>query len=202
MDEKKRSGRSSLSGENWELAALKALAKSGLDAVAIEPLARELGVTKGSAYWHFKDRNDLLKAALHRWGRDAEAGGERLLAEVPDPRARHRVVLGLITKDPKKRRIEAAILAAAHDPVVRPYLKKVRAARLAYLEGEYREMGMSAEEARQAARLTYSVIMGMLITEWQAPETALSAEEWDRFLDFLFARVTGSPPPHSQNGKA
>ena len=98
--------------------------------MAIEPLARELGVTKGSAYWHFKDRNDLLKAALHRWGRDTEAGGERLLAEIPNPRARHRVGLGLITKDPKKRRIEAAILAAAHDPVVRPYLKKVRAARL------------------------------------------------------------------------
>src|SRR4051794_41398282 len=45
-----------LDRERWEAAALDAFEAGGLRAVAVEPLARALGVTKGSFYWHFKDR--------------------------------------------------------------------------------------------------------------------------------------------------
>ena len=197
MDEKKRSGRHSLSGENWELAALKALAKSGLDAVAIEPLARELGVTKGSAYWHFKDRNELLKAALERWERENDAATRDILARTAEPRARHRALLERFCKDPKVRRVEAAVQAAAQDPAVRPFVRRAQDARVAALKSEFEAMGMSPDEAAEAARLSYAACLGMLFIEWQG--RSLPSEEWDRFLDFLVDRATrGSLPAHSQ----
>ncbi|TCM12731.1 TetR family transcriptional regulator [Novosphingobium sp. PhB165] len=51
----------------WVAAALKMLAKNGIDGVRVEVLARKLGVTKGSFYWHFKDRPDLYDAMLEHW---------------------------------------------------------------------------------------------------------------------------------------
>src|SRR5260370_14402155 len=58
---------SPLGAEAWEKAALKAIADRGFSGAAIEPLAKKLGVTKGSFYWHFADREALIRAALKRW---------------------------------------------------------------------------------------------------------------------------------------
>src|SRR5690606_6770697 len=57
-----RKGR--LSAEDWAQAALDLIAEHGVASVAVEPLARRLGVTKGSFYWHFPSRDALLQAAL------------------------------------------------------------------------------------------------------------------------------------------
>ena len=189
MTEKKRSGRSSLSGENWELAALKSLARNGLEGVGIEPLARELGVTKGSGYWHFKDRKALLRAALTRWEREVTAGVLARLARIPDPRKRFVAMLDMAFLDSGNRRLEAAVHAAAHDPVVRPFVRRTRDRRMRYLEGEFRELGLSAAEARDSALLAYSAYVGLLSLEWQLPARSLSREDWERYLRYVAARL-------------
>jgi AcrR family transcriptional regulator len=56
-----------LTREGWIGAARKALVKGGVAAVKVDHLARQIGVTRGSFYWHFKDRNDLLRAVLEDW---------------------------------------------------------------------------------------------------------------------------------------
>ena len=56
-----------LTREDWTRAALLAIAEGGTGAVAVEPLAARLGATKGSFYWHFRSRSDLLAAALATW---------------------------------------------------------------------------------------------------------------------------------------
>ena len=60
-------GAKRLDEKAWIIAALKKLATHGIDGVRVELLARELGVTKGSFYWHFKDRNELRAAMLDYW---------------------------------------------------------------------------------------------------------------------------------------
>ncbi|MDP8985543.1 MAG: TetR/AcrR family transcriptional regulator [Pseudomonadota bacterium] len=65
---KKATGeRGRLDAEAWLDAAFRVLAKHGIEAVRIEPLAKSLHVTKGSFYWHFKDRPALLVAMLQAW---------------------------------------------------------------------------------------------------------------------------------------
>ena len=82
--------KSRLSAEDWALAALDVIAEQGLAAVAVEPLARRLGVTKGSFYWHFPSREALLVAALERWEKTEQETVFGKLEAVSDPRARLR----------------------------------------------------------------------------------------------------------------
>ncbi len=56
-----------LSRDDWIVAALRVLVDEGIEAVQIARLARDLNVTRGSFYWHFKERKDLLAALLEEW---------------------------------------------------------------------------------------------------------------------------------------
>jgi AcrR family transcriptional regulator len=62
-----KSPRSPLDRRRWVQTALDVLAEEGLAGVRVESLAKRLQVTKGSFYWHFKDRQDLLSAILDTW---------------------------------------------------------------------------------------------------------------------------------------
>jgi AcrR family transcriptional regulator len=81
-----------LAREDWLRAARLALLRGGVEAVRPEKIARDLHVTKGSFYWHFRNREDLLEALLHEWeteleevmaqlGPEAEHGGLRALLD-------------------------------------------------------------------------------------------------------------------------
>ena len=56
-----------LGKQDWLRAARLALLKGGVEAVRVERLSRDLHVTKGSFYWHFKDRQELLELLLREW---------------------------------------------------------------------------------------------------------------------------------------
>jgi len=60
MDEKKNS-------ENWLDAGLQALAQTGPEGLRIMSIAKQLGVTKGSFYWHFKDLEAYRQALIEHW---------------------------------------------------------------------------------------------------------------------------------------
>ena len=59
--------KSRLSPDKWLTAGFEALVASGPSALAAEPLARALGTTKGSFYWHFKDVPAFQDALLAAW---------------------------------------------------------------------------------------------------------------------------------------
>src|SRR5690349_19807995 len=84
MKGSERSGR--LSAEDWAQAALELIAEQGVAAVAVEPLARRLVVTKGSFYWHFPSREALLVAALERWEQVEQQTVFGKMEAVSDPR--------------------------------------------------------------------------------------------------------------------
>lgn len=65
VDEGARRGR--LSPEDWLDAARHVLIRSGVTSVKVDGLARDLNVTRGSFYWHFVDRADLLDRLLTSW---------------------------------------------------------------------------------------------------------------------------------------
>ena len=62
-----------LSKRDWVEAALKMLVDDGIDAVQITRLSRNLAVTRGSFYWHFSSREDLLRSMISEW-RSANSG--------------------------------------------------------------------------------------------------------------------------------
>ena len=62
-----RRARSSLTPEQWIDASIKLLVNNGIDAVRVDVVSKSLQVTRGSFYWHFKDRDDLLRSLLETW---------------------------------------------------------------------------------------------------------------------------------------
>src|SRR5688572_16746205 len=114
-----------LSREDWTHAALVAIAEGGTAAVAVEPLAARLGATKGSFYWHFRSRGELLAAALATWEREATDEIIARLADLADPVERLRLTLTAAMEDPDDEygAIDAALLASGADPSVGPVVE-------------------------------------------------------------------------------
>src|ERR1051325_457839 len=134
---------------DWVKAAGRRLASGGSEAVAIEPLARDMGVTKGSFYWHFRDRPALLDALIADWegratapllGRLTRMGGEaaeRLGALMATVAAE-----GGGSLDPAMRAWAQTNSKAAAS------VGRVDAVRLAYIAGEFRALGFAPAAAR------------------------------------------------------
>lgn len=154
--------RTRLSAADWEEAALDMIGQKGVPALAVEPLARRLEVTKGSFYWHFASRDALLSAALARWERDDQALFSAALARHKQPRSKMLHMFRLTLKQTRSHRLFASLFAAADDPLVRPVVQRVTDARIGLLESGLREAGMAAEQAQHRARLTFFSYLGFL----------------------------------------
>lgn len=149
-----------LSKQDWLTAALTALAEGGVGAVAVEPLAQRLGMTRGSFYWHFADRNALLREALEWWEQQGTDAVIERVAEIADPRQRMRTLFRIaITEDPTSG-LEPALVAHADDPVVAPVLHRVTQRRVAFLTDGYTELGLPPTHARHQAVVAYAAYVG------------------------------------------
>ena len=60
-----------LAAQDWIDFALKTLAQEGFDALKADGLARKLGVSRGSFYWHFTDLNDFHARVIEHWRQTA-----------------------------------------------------------------------------------------------------------------------------------
>ena len=149
-----------LSRDDWIDAGLDSLKAGGIEAVRVERLARTLGVSKGSFYWHFRDRAALTRAMLDAWehqSTDAVIAFSRTTCR--DPRARLRQVLEIVAE--RDARIDRAIRGwAGADADVAEKVAAVDRRRLEFLRGVFREMGFGDPHARARARLVYTSMIG------------------------------------------
>src|SRR5262249_21435709 len=95
-----RLGEPPLTASDWAEAALQLMAEKGLGALTVSALASRLGVTKGSFYWHFRGRSELLAAALARWEQRATTEAITGLEAVHDPRRRLELMLDAASQPP------------------------------------------------------------------------------------------------------
>ena len=182
--------RNRLSAEDWELAALQLIAEQGVGALAVEALARRLGVTKGSFYWHFRTREALVQAALERW----ELYGEREIISqieaIPDPRVRLPELFRRVAHELQPHRVYAALLKALDHPQVVPVMARVSQRRMDFLNTAYREAGMPAAEALNRARLTYAAYVGFLQLNFTLGLPRITHDEFDAYVEHMIATLT------------
>lgn len=149
-----------LSRETWVRAATNLIAQEGVQAVAVEPLAQVLGVTKGSFYWHFKNRDELIRAALEAWEQDQSTDVVSRYSAIADPRRRLRVLLFAAFEDVENGKFFAALGVSSEDPRVQPFLRRVTARRLAFGLEAFQALGLAETEARERALLAYAAYAG------------------------------------------
>jgi len=181
--------RGRLSAADWEEAALATLAESGLGAVAVESLARGLGVTKGSFYWHFATREALIKAALERWEKSDEHIVVAQLDAIADPRERLRELFRRVSGEMPSHVIYAALLQSLDHPLVRPVMARVSQRRLDVLALAYRQAGLDLQQAEHRARLAYSAYTGFLQLTLQLGLPRLSHDDFEAYVDHVIATL-------------
>lgn len=152
--------RTLLTPEAWVDAATAVLVDRGIDHVRVDVLAGELGVTRGSFYWHFRDREDLLRRVLAAWREGAtEQLTARLARAHDDPREQLADVSTLPFRGraaARAARIELAIRAwARRDAMAREAVDAADAARIAYHEQLFGALGFRADEAHARAFALY-----------------------------------------------
>lgn len=164
--------RTRLSSDDWERAALELIAEKGVKGLAVEPLARRLDITKGSFYWHFKDRNALLAATLKRWEDHDTRNLNKSLGNGDNPGQQLVSFFRRVVEEGLTHEVYRELCAAANDPTVAPVIRRVTKRRMTQITGAFRKMGMSIEDAEYRARLAYSAYLGFLQLQRQnqAPE--------------------------------
>lgn len=182
MNEK---ARKSLTVDDWADAALDAIAEGGVEAVAVERLARELNVTKGSFYWHFPNRGALLAAALERWERQQTEDVIARAEEEREPQARIDRLFRSADGSKRAGQIYLSLAASANDSLVGGVMQRVNERRIRFMEQCYGSMGLDEKMARQQAVLAYSVYLGTLQLRRDAPELIPTGPEFHDYMDFI-----------------
>ena len=152
--------------DDWISAALAALAEGGIEAVKVERLAARLGVSKGSFYWHFKDRPTLLAALLDLWDGNFTQQLIDEAAGLATPAARLRKVaelaLAATMEGVDSARAEAAVQAwATTDEAAAKRLRGVEEVRIDYIAGELEAAGMPGAQARSMGKALYMALLGL-----------------------------------------
>lgn len=165
MENTAKKPRTQLDRDAWVAGATEVLAEEGIAGLRVEVLAKRLKVTKGSFYWHFTDRRDLLMAVLAQWKegriRDiikqtrAQTGREleqiyHVIDVYSASRNRRGMMIELAVRDWARRDAEAAAIVAEVDDV------RLRCARELFLA-----CGVSMDEASSRCMLLYAYVFGV-----------------------------------------
>lgn len=171
-----------LSADDWTRQGLKALAKHGFTALKADPLARAMGVSRGSFYWHFADLGAFHAAVLARW---REIAAERIIADVEagggEPlKALLRRSLGA------RLDLERAVRNwAAFDKSAETAVRAIDRRRLDYIESLLTARGVDPAVARTRAQILYWSFLGYALSA-----TPLTGPRLERVIDELLRMVS------------
>lgn len=179
-----------LTREDWIEAGFGALSTGDIDGVRIERLAKDLGVTKGSFYWHFENRRALLDAMIEEWER---LGTSRIIEVVDatsgDPIERLRALVGLTTTNHLRDKLEARVRVwAGIDPAACEMISRIDERRIAYVVDLLVEAGVAKVRARLRAEALYRMMIGEFV--WRTTGGPPANEQ---LRDEIIAMVSGSP---------
>lgn len=150
-----------LGAEDWLKAGLAALCSDGPDLLKAEPLARRIGTTKGSFYWHFKDVHAFHERLLSDWEERAAAPAQD---SVENPVLELRSSLQHIVETLPGAEVAIRAWAQAN-PHAKVAVSHVDTARLEHLENLLSQIGISNPEM---ARILYSAAIGMASLQSQS----------------------------------
>ncbi|TQF38493.1 transcriptional regulator [Bradyrhizobium sp. UNPF46] len=171
-----------LSADDWIKEGLKALAESGFTALKADPLARAMGVSRGSFYWHFADLAAFHAAVLKRW---REIAAEQIIADVEA--ADGEPLKALLRRSFGARLdLERAVRSwAAFDAAAQGTVRAIDRRRLDYIEGLLGKLGLEAATAQARAQILYWTFLGHALSGAPVPKARLQA-----LLDEIFAMIS------------
>jgi len=190
----RKTGGAAEAPEQWIEAAMGLLVDGGVDLVRVDVISRQIGVSRGSFYWHFKDRGDLLARLLQSW-RDAatEQVTRRFADATADPSALMHELLNLPFRGRaalRAARIELAIRDwARRDPMARQAVDEADATRVSYIAQCFTALGFGIADARTRAGVLYAYELGESLMAHQG--SAAQKAERSALVETLLLRSGG-----------
>src|ERR1700716_4404664 len=161
-----------LSAKDWLDQGLKTLARDGFTALKAEPLAKAIGVSRGSFYWHFADIGAYHAAILKHW---REVAAEQIIADV-EATSDNPVQLLLRRAFGGRLTLENAVRSwATLDPLAKAAVQAIDRRRLSYVESMLRASGLSPEVARARAQILYWAFLGFALSDKPLPRARQQA---------------------------
>jgi AcrR family transcriptional regulator len=163
-----------LGKEEWLARALEVLGKKGASELTVESLAQKLGGTKGSFYWHFKNRDNFFLQLIEYWD---EHFTQTVIAEISGlnvPPEERLLELMRLVLSKRLDRLEMPVRAwAQQNPALAPLVRRVDRHRISFVRSLFLEMGFDEDEAEMRTRifLTYMITQRFLL-----PSTAGSKQ--------------------------
>lgn len=150
-----------LSAGDWINQGLKALAKSGFTALKADPLAKAMGVSRGSFYWHFADLGAFHAAVLKRW---REIAAEQIIADVEA--ATDEPLKALLRRSFGARLdLERAVRNwAAFDAAAQGAVRAIDRRRIDYIEVLLAKRGLAPATAQARAQILYWTFLGFALS--------------------------------------
>ena len=138
----------------WLEAGLHALSKQGVAGLTVEGLAKGLGIAKAGFYWHFKDRENLLRQLLNHWAHEL-TGVVTTNVEVLDlePKRRLATTAEMVLEHDLGRYDMAIRQWAVHDAEAARAVRKVNRMRLDLVRGAFCELGFTGDDLDMRAML-------------------------------------------------
>lgn len=172
-----------LTRSDWVEAGFDAVVEKGPDALKAEPLARRLGTTKGSFYWHFSDVPAYHDALLSAWEAETNATMRAALSEEAAPASRLRRLGQTIAEPPTGRSPDKAIRAWSRgNASAAQSVARVDAKRLALFQDCLADLDIANPEM---ARIVYAASIGM--QELTNTETGQNADAIGSLVDLVLA---------------
>lgn len=158
-----------LGRKDWIEAAIAMLAEDNVEALRVDSLAEKLGVTKGSFYWHFKGRDDLLFAVLDEWRLRMTSEIKSLILDrsgTPWERLERLLRIAISPRpDVPGGPLETTLRDwARRDPKVAGVVREVDAERVRFLHQLYREAGLQDSDVEDFAELNIAFTIGTRLT--------------------------------------
>jgi AcrR family transcriptional regulator len=172
-----------LSADDWIKEGLKALARSGFTALKADPLAKAMGVSRGSFYWHFTDLGAFHAAVLKHW---REIAAEQIIADVE-----------AASDDPLKALLRRSFGArldleravrnwAAFDATAQGAVRAIDRRRIDYIETLLEKRGLTAAIAQARAQILYWTFLGFALSGSPVPAARVQV-----LIDEILRMVSG-----------
>lgn len=159
-----------LDRNHWIEVATDVLASEGVSGLRVEVLAKRCGVTKGSFYWHFRDRQALLDATLAFWKEGRIRDIEKTTAVTPGrelAQLHYAIELYGASRNQKGMSIELAIRDwARNDPQAAAIVESVDLYRLDCTSKLFIATGMTDTEAKSRSLLLYACVFGLSLMHY------------------------------------
>jgi AcrR family transcriptional regulator len=163
-----------LSAKDWLDQGLRTLATSGFTALKAEPLAKAMGVSRGSFYWHFADIGAFHSAILKHW---REVAAEQIIANLEAASDNDNPLILLLHRAFGARlSLEKAVRTwATVDPAARAAVQAIDRRRLGYVESLFERSGVSPGVARSRAQIFYWAFIGFALSDRPLPRARQQA---------------------------